>query len=89
MPELKEAFQHAFTQDQFEMGGIVNIVEALEEGDFDVKVDWVRFEDEESSWEPMQTIWERAPEFVMTELWKLGLSCAVFWRLQQQYGIKP
>lgn len=56
MSELKETFQRAFTQDQFEMAGIVDIAEAVEEGSIEVKVDWVGFEDEESSWKPLQTI---------------------------------
>ena len=50
---LKEVFQHAFTQGEFEMVGIVDISEAKDEQDFDVKVDWVSFDEGESSWEPL------------------------------------
>lgn len=58
--ELKEASQHAFTQGDFEMATFVDVAEAVEGGGFEVKVDWVGFEDKESSWEPLQTIWEEA-----------------------------
>ena len=36
---LKEVFQHAFTQGEFEMAGTVDILEAEEGQGFDVKVD--------------------------------------------------
>ena len=45
---LKEVFQHAFTQGEFEMVGIVNVSEAEEGQGFLVKVDWVGFDEEES-----------------------------------------
>ena len=53
---LKEAFQHAFTQGEFEMAGIVDISEAEDGQGFDVKVDWVGFDEGESSWESLLTI---------------------------------
>ena len=58
---LKVVFQHAFTQGEFEMAGIVNISEAGEGQDFDVKVDWVEFDKGESLWEPLAIIWDGAP----------------------------
>ena len=36
---LKEVFQHAFTEGEFEMVGIVDILEAEEGQGFDVQVD--------------------------------------------------
>ena len=42
-------FQHAFAQGEFEMAGIVDISEAEDGQGFDVKVDWVGFDDRESS----------------------------------------
>ena len=48
---LKEVFQHAFIQSEFEMAGIVDISEAEDGQSFDVKVDWVRFDEGESSWD--------------------------------------
>ena len=38
---LKEVFQHDFTQDEFEMFGIVDFSKAEDGQGFDVKVDWV------------------------------------------------
>ena len=37
---LKEVLQHAFTQDEFEMAGIVDSLEAEDGQGFDVKVNW-------------------------------------------------
>ena len=46
---LKKVVQHAFTQGEFEMAGIVNISEAEYRQGFDVKVDWVGFDEGGSS----------------------------------------
>lgn len=80
--ELNKAFQHALTKGQFKMADIADIAEVVQGGDFEVKVAWVGFEYEESSCELLQTIWEGAPQFVRTELLKLGLSRAVHLKLQ-------
>ena len=58
---VKEVFQHAFTQGEFEMAEIVDISEAEEEQDFDVKMDWVEFDEGENSWEALAVIWGGAP----------------------------
>ena len=58
---LKEVFQHAFTQGELEMAGIVDISEAEERQGFDVKVDWVGSDEGESSCEPLAIIWHSAP----------------------------
>ena len=52
---LKEVFYHAFTQDEFETFGIVDISEADDGQSFDVKMDWVGFNEGETSWEPLAT----------------------------------
>ena len=83
---LKVVFQHAFTQGEFEMVGIVDISEAEDEQDFDVKVDWVGFDEEESLLEPLAIIWDGALQFVKSELWRLRLDQGVRSRLQKFYG---
>ena len=60
-----------FTQGEFEMAGIVDISKAEEGQGFDVKGDWVEFDQGESSWEPLAIIWDGAPLFVQSELRKL------------------
>ena len=47
---LKEVFQHAFIQGEFEMARIVDISEAEDGQGFDAKVNLFRFDEEESSW---------------------------------------
>ena len=78
---LKEVFQHAYTQGEFEMAGIVVILEAGDEQDF-----WVGFDEGEKPWEPLATILNGAPQFFMSELLKLRLDRGVRSRLQTFYG---
>lgn len=70
------------------MADIINMAEAVEGNGFEIKMDWIDLKDEERSWEPLQTTWDEAPQFVKTELQMLGLSPAIRSRLQQEYGIK-
>ena len=45
--ELKDFFQHAFTQGEFEMAAIVDLAEAESGPDYEVEVEWVGFDKEE------------------------------------------
>ena len=85
---LKEVFQHTLTQGKFEMAGIVDISEVEDGQGFDIKVDWVGFDEGESSWDPPATIWDGAPQFVKSELRKFRLDRGIRSRLQTFYGIK-
>ena len=44
--------------------GSSTFFEAEEGQGFDVKVDWVGFDEEESLWEPLATMQDGAPQFV-------------------------
>ena len=48
--DVKDVFQHAFNQGQFQMAGIVRVAEA-EDRSLIVLVDWVGLEVEERTWE--------------------------------------
>ena len=85
--EVKEVFQHAFTQGEFEMAAIVDMSPAEDGPGFDVEVEWVGFGQEENTWEALSKIWDSAPAFVKSELRKLGLSRVVKLQLKRQYGI--
>ena len=80
-------FQSAFTQSEFEMAGIVDISEIEEGQSSDVKVDWVGFDEGESSWEPLAIIWDGTPQFVKSKLRKLRLDQRVRSRVRKLYGI--
>ena len=54
---FKGGVQHPFTQCQFEMAGIVDISEAENGQGFDVKMNWIGFDEGESLWEPLAIIW--------------------------------
>lgn len=51
--ELKEVFQHAFTQDEFEMAAIVDMTEADDGPGFEIEVEWVGFDKSENKWEAL------------------------------------
>ena len=85
--ELKDVFQHAFTQGEFEMAAIVDMSEAEEGPGYDVEVEWVGFEKSENTWEALSKIWDASPQFVKSELRKLGLSKRVRAELKKQYGM--
>ena len=56
--ELKEVFQHAFTQGEFEMAAIVDLatLTAKEGSGFRVEVEWAGFDAEENTWEDLAKI---------------------------------
>ena len=86
--DLKEVFQYAFAQGEFEMEAIVDLSEAQDGDGFVVRVEWVGFSKDESSWESLETILEGAPQFVRSELRKLRLKKQVRARLLAKYGLK-
>ncbi|CAM9991698.1 unnamed protein product, partial [Sphacelaria rigidula] len=65
--DVKGVFWHAFNQGQFQMAGIVRVAE-VEDRSLIVLVDWVGFEVEERTWEPLKNIFEASREFLKKEL---------------------
>ena len=84
---LKKVLQHAFSQGESEMAGIVDILEAEDGQGFYVKMGWVGFVGGESTWEPLATTWNGAQQFVQSELRKLRLDRGARLRLQTFNGI--
>ena len=84
--DVKNVFQHAYNQGQFQMAGVVRVAEA-EDRSLIVLVDWVGFEVEERTWEPLKDIFEAAPEFLAKELRKLRVTRAVAARITREFGI--
>ena len=85
--ELKEAFQHAFTQGEFEMAAIADLAIVEEGSGFEVEVEWAGFDTEENTLEDVAKIWGAAPQFVKSELRKLRLKRGVRTKLKRQCGI--
>ena len=85
--ELKEVFQHAFTQGEFAIAVIVDFSTAEEGSGFEVEVEWIGFDTEENSWEDLATIWGAAPQCVKSELRKLRLKRRLRTKLKRQCGI--
>ena len=67
------------------MAGIVDILEAEEGQGLDVKVDWVEFDEGESSWEPHAIIMDYARQYIKSELRKLNIDGGVRLRLRKLY----
>ena len=84
--EPKDIFQHAFRQGEFEMAAIVDTANAENGSGFEMGAEWVKF-DKENTWEDLAKMWDAAPDFVKSELRKLGLKGGVRSQLKQQYGI--
>ena len=51
--DVKDVLQHAYKKGQFQMAGIVRVAEA-EDRSLIVLVEWVGFEVEERTWEPLK-----------------------------------
>ena len=84
---MKVAFPRDFTQGEFEMAAIVDMSVAEDGPGFDVEVEWVGFDKEENTWEESSKMWDATPQFVKSELRRLGLPKKVRAQLKQQYGI--
>ena len=69
------------------MAGIVRMAEA-EDRTLIVLVEWVGFDVEERTWEPLKKILEAAPEFLEKEVRKLRVTRAIKTRLEEEFGIK-
>ena len=54
--EVKEVFQHAFTQGEFEMAAIVVMANAEDGSGYEVEVEWDGFDKEENTWEDLGKI---------------------------------
>jgi len=85
--DVKNVFQHAFNQGQFQMAGVVRVAEA-DDRSLIVLVDWVGFEVDERTWEPFKEIFEAAPEFLAKELRKLRVTRAIAARIKSEIGIQ-
>ena len=85
--ELKEFFQHAFTQGEFEMAAIVDLATVEEGSGFDVQVEWAGVDTEENTWEDQPKICGVAPQLVKSELRISRLKRGVRTKLKRQSGI--
>ena len=65
--ELKEVFQRACTQGEFEMAAIVDMANAQNGSRFEVEVEWGGFDKEENTWENLAKIWDAAPQFAKSD----------------------
>ena len=54
-PDVRNVFQHAFNQGQFQMAGVVRVAEA-DDRSLIVLVDWVGFEVDKRTWEPFKEV---------------------------------
>ena len=69
------------------MTAIVDMANGENGSGFEVGVEWVGFDDGENTWEDLAETSDPTPQFVKSELRKLGLQRGVRTQLNQQYGI--
>ena len=84
--DVKNVFQHAFNQGQFQMACVVRVAEA-DDRSLIVLADWVGFEVDERTWEPFKEIVESAP-LLAKELRKLRVTRAIAARIKREIGIQ-
>ena len=85
--DVKNVFQHAFNQGQFQMAGVVRVAEA-DDRSLIVLVDWVGFDVDERTWEPFKEIFEPPPAFLAKELRKVRVTRAIAARIKHEFGIQ-
>lgn len=66
-------FHYAYIQGEFEMAATVDISEAANSSEYEVKVESVRLDEEEKTWGALAMIWGTAPQFVEAKRSKLEL----------------
>ena len=86
--ELKEVFNNLESQGDFDMERIEAVDVAANGEGYVVKMEWVGLDEEETTWEPLSTIYADAPEYVVAQLWKLRFTKKVRDDLKKKYGMK-
>ena len=84
--EIKDVFQHSYTQGECRMNALMHVAED-DQGDVIVFVDWEDFDAEERTWESLRKIHSSAPDFALKEHRKLRLTRALKGKLASVYGI--
>ena len=84
--DVNNVFQQAFNQGQFQMAGVVRVAEAFDRS-LIVLVDWVGFEVDERTREPIKAIFEATSEFLAKELRKLRVTRAIAARIKREFCI--
>lgn len=65
------------------MAAIVGMSVAEDGPGFDFEVEWIDFDKSENMWESLSTNWDASPQFVKSELRKLGLNKSVYAELSK------
>ena len=86
--ELKEVFNNLKSQGEFDMERIEAMDLEADSEEYVVKMKWVGLDEEESTWEPVSTIYADAPKHMVARLRKLRLTKEVRDDLKKKYGIK-
>ena len=68
--ELKEAYNNLKSQGEFDVERIEAVDLAADSEEYVVKVKWVGLDMEETTWEPLSTIYADAPKYVVAQLRK-------------------
>ena len=69
------------------MQALLNIEESHDSSGYIVRIHWSGFDEEEDTCEPVKTLWEDTPQFVLQQLRKIKLGCDVYDKLKKIYGM--
>ena len=86
--ELKEIFNNLKSQGEFDIERIEAVDVVADSEEHAVKVKWVELDEEETTWEPVSTIYAVASKYLAAQLRKLKLTKRVRDDLNTNYGMK-
>ena len=84
--ELKEVLSKS--QGEFDIEKVEALGLAADGEEYVVNVKWIGLDEEETTWEPVFTIYADAPKYVLAQLRKLRLTKEVRDHLKKTYGMK-
>ena len=86
--ELKEVLSNLKSQGEFDIEKVEALDLAADGEEYVVNVKWIGLDEEETTWEPMFTIYADAPKYVLAQLRKLRLTTEVRDHLKKTYVMK-
>ena len=85
--ELKKIFNTLKSQDEFNMERLEAVGLTGDSEEYVVKMMWVGLNEEETTWEPVSTIYADTPKYLVAQLRTLGLTKKVRDDLKKKYGM--
>ena len=85
--ELKKIFTNLKSQGEFDTKRLVAVDSTAGIERFVVKMKWIGLDEEETTWEPVSTIYADAPKYLVAQIRKSGLTKKVRDDISKNYGM--